>query len=365
MADLRRGWTTGACAAAAARAAFERRVTGRLPDPVAIDLPRGLRAAFPLAGTGAWVGVEKDAGDDPDATHGAVVRARLHTAPPGAGVRFRAGPGVGTVTLPGLPLAVGEPAINPGPRAIIAANLRTVADEYGLPADIEVEIGIENGEALALKTANARLGIVGGLSVLGTTGVIVPYSCAAWIHAVHRGVDVARAAGLDRIGAATGRGSEAALQALLDLPAHGMIDMGDFAGALLKYLRRRPVARLSLAGGFGKFSKLAAGHLDLHSGRTPVDIARLAAELRALGGPDASGAPSAGAVLELAGGLPLAQRIAERARETALAALAGGTDVDVRVFDRRGRLIGEAGVRPGSKPGCRDKAAVPAARADG
>ena len=196
------------------------------------------------------------------------------------GVRFRAGPGVGTITLPGLPLAVGEPAINPGPRAIVAGNLRTVADEYGLAADIEVEVGIQNGEALALKTANERLGIVGGLSVLGTTGIVIPYSCAAWIHAVHRGVDVARAAGLDHIGAATGRGSEAALQALLGLPAHAMIDMGDFAGALLKYLRRRPVARLSLAGGFGKLSKLAAGHLDLHSDRSAVDIPRLAAELR-------------------------------------------------------------------------------------
>ena len=345
MAELRRGWTTGACAAAAARAAYERLLTGRLPDPVAIDLPRGLRASFPLAETGEWVGVRKDAGDDPDATHGAIVRARLHPAPPGAGVRFRAGPGVGAVTLPGLPLAVGEPAINPGPRAIIAANLRAAADEYGLAADLEAEIGIEGGEALARGTANARLGIVGGLSVLGTTGVVIPYSCAAWIHAVHRGVDVARAAGLDHIGAATGRGSEAALQARLGLPDHAMIDMGDFAGALLNYLRRRPVARLSLAGGFGKLSKLAAGHPDLHSDRSAVDIPRLAAELKALGGPDASGAASAGAVLALAGGLPLAGRIAGQARETALAALAGGADVDVRVFDRRGRLIGEAGVR--------------------
>ena len=347
MTELRRGWTTGACAAAAARAACERLLTGRLPDPVAIDLPRGLKASFPLAETGEWIGVKKDAGDDPDATHGAVVRARLHPAPAGAGVRFRAGPGVGAVTLPGLPLAVGEPAINPGPRAIIAANLRAVADEYGLAADFEVEIGIEDGEALALRTANARLGIAGGLSVLGTTGVVIPYSCAAWIHAVHRGVDVARAAGLDHVGAATGRGSEAALQALLGLPDHGMIDMGDFAGALLKYLRRRPVARLSLAGGFGKLSKLAAGHLDLHSDRSAVDIPRLAAELRALGGPDAGAAASAGAVLALAGDLPLARRIAEQARETALAALAGGTEVDVRVFDRRGRLIGEAGVETG------------------
>ena len=281
------------------------------------------------------------------------MRARLHSAPAGAGIGFRAGPGVGTVTLPGLPLAVGEPAINPGPRAIVAANLRAIADEYGLAADLEVEIAIEDGAALALRTANARLGIQGGLSVLGTTGVVIPYSCAAWIHAVHRGVDVARAAGLDHVGAATGRGSEAALQALLGLPDHAMIDMGDFAGALLKYLRRRPVARLSLAGGFGKLSKLAAGHLDLHSDRAPVDIPRLASELKALGGPDAGEARSAGAVLALAGGLPLPPRNADPARDTAHAALAGGTEVDVRVIDRSGRVIGEAGLLPAPTASCR------------
>src|SRR5579884_943168 len=131
---------------------------------------------------------------------------------------------------------------------------------------------------------NARLGIVGGLSILGTTGIVVPYSCASWIHAIHRGIDVARAAGLDHIAAATGPTSERAVQRLYRLPEHALIDMGDFVGGTLKYLRRHPVPRLTLAGGFGKMAKLAAGHLDLHSARSEVDIAALADLLDELGG---------------------------------------------------------------------------------
>ena len=341
VAGLRRGWTTGACAAAAARAAYVRMLSGTPPDPVSVELPRGLRASFALdeVADDGWVGIVKDAGDDPDVTHGALIRARV--SPSEGGIRFRAGPGVGTVTLPGLPLPVGEPAINPGPRGIIAGNLRSVADDHGLSADLTVEIGIAGGEELARRTANPRLGIVGGLSVLGTTGVVVPYSCSAWIHAIHRGVDVALATGRRHVGAATGSVSEAALRARLGLDETAMIDMGDFAGGLLKYMRRRPVERLSLAGGFGKMSKLARGHLDLHSSRSRIDADWLRLELARLGG-DAADAASAGAVLARAGDLPLGSRIAGMARETALATLAGDTAVDVWVFDRAGRLVGHA-----------------------
>jgi cobalt-precorrin-5B (C1)-methyltransferase len=124
---------------------------------------------------------------------------------------------------------------------------------------------------------NARLGIVGGLSILGTTGIVVPYSCSSWIHSIQRGIDVARAAGLEHIAAATGATSESAVQHLYDLPQHALIDMGDFAGGVLKYLRSHPVERLTLAGGFAKFAKLAQGQLDLHSARSRVDIGALAA----------------------------------------------------------------------------------------
>ena len=237
---LRRGWTTGACACAASLAAATAWLTGRFPDPVTITLPKGQTPAFPLAleertEALARAGVVKDAGDDPDVTHGATVIA---TVRPADGLVFRAGEGVGMATKPGLPVAVGEPAINPVPRRLIAEHL----DALGAPHGWEVEIAIPGGEALAAQTWNPRLGIVGGLSILGTTGVVNPYSCAAWIHSIHRGIDVARADGLPHILAATGSTSEATARALHPaLPLHATIDMGDFAGGLLKYLRAHPV----------------------------------------------------------------------------------------------------------------------------
>ena len=244
---LRRGWTTGACAAGAARAAFEALLTGQFPDPVPVALPKGLRPEFALAthelgADFARAGIVKDAGDDPDVTHGALIVATVRLTPRGAGVSFKAGEGVGTVTRPGLPLPAGEPAINPAPRAMIRANLEEVAARLGAGADAIVEISVPGGERIAERTANGRLGILGGLSILGTTGIVIPYSCSAWIHSIHRGVDVARASGCLHIGAATGETSEAAIRALYGLPDHALIEMGDFVGGLLKYLREHPVA---------------------------------------------------------------------------------------------------------------------------
>ena len=180
-APLRRGWTTGACAAAAARAAFAALLTGDFPDPVAIRLPRGETPSFPLAlaehrDGSARAGIVKDAGDDPDVTHGALVIARVSHGPPGSGVVFRAGEGVGTVTRAGLPLPPGEPAINPAPRRMIKAAIGELARMYGLAGDAIVEISIPGGEKIAERTLNGRLGIVGGLSIIGTTGIVVPYS---------------------------------------------------------------------------------------------------------------------------------------------------------------------------------------------
>ncbi|MBM3566710.1 MAG: cobalt-precorrin-5B (C(1))-methyltransferase, partial [Alphaproteobacteria bacterium] len=278
---LKSGWTTGACAAAAAKAAFVALKSGVFPDPVSIRLPKDRIQAFELARTQrdagfALAGVVKDAGDDPDVTHGALIMARVAPGAPGAGISFHAGAGVGTVTRPGLPIPPGEPAINPGPRAMIADNIQDAARDLSAAPDVTVTISVPGGAALAEKTLNGRLGIMGGISILGTTGVVVPYSCSAWIHAIHQGVDVARAAGLSHIAAATGRTSEDAARKMLNLPETALIEMGDFAGGLLKYLRRHPVTRLSLAGGFGKMAKLAQGHMDLHSARSRLDLGKLA-----------------------------------------------------------------------------------------
>jgi len=353
---LRRGWTTGACATAAASAAYHALLGGEFPDPVVVALPKGQRPAFALAQEElgqdfARAAVVKDAGDDPDVTHGALVVATLRRNQRGDGVTFKAGPGVGKVTLPGLPVPPGEPAINPGPRAMMRAAMAEIAGEYGDTGDIEIEISVPGGEDLAAKTWNPRLGIVGWLSILGTTGIVVPYSCSAWIHSIHSGIDVACAGGIPHVAGCTGSTSERVVQAHLGLPDTAMLDMGDFAGGLLKYLRRRPLARLTIGGGFAKLTKLAAGHLDLHSGRSQVDMDWLADRLIEAGGTQdlaaaARTANTANQVLNMAqtGGIALGDLIARYARAKALDVL--GSDsamvVDVLIVDRAGEIVGRA-----------------------
>ena len=275
---LKRGWTTGACATAAAKAACAALLTGEFPDPVEITLPGGQRVAFALAQWDlrdgeAMAGIVKDAGDDPDVTHGALVVATVRRGKPGSGVTFARGAGVGLVTRPGLPIPPGEPAINPVPRKMIAAAIAEVAGEN---ADFEVEISVPDGEMMAQKTLNPRLGILGGISILGTTGIVIPYSCSSWIHSIHRGIDVARAMGFTHVSGATGNASEAAAQRLHGLHEVQLIDMGDFVGGMLKYIRDHPVPRVTIAGGVAKMTKLAQGMLDVHSKRGMADLDALA-----------------------------------------------------------------------------------------
>ena len=355
---LRTGFTTGACATGASQAAFQALLTGVFPDPVTVRLPKGYEARFALAETALAEGVAraaivKDAGDDPDVTHGALIRAEVRRLPVGQGVRFAAGEGVGTVTLPGLPVAVGEPAINPVPRRLMTEAINALAAQHGATPDAEITISIPGGARLAERTLNARLGIVGGLSILGTTGIVIPYSCSAWIHSIERGIDVARALGLKHIAGSTGRTSEAAVKALYDLPETALIEMGDFAGGMLKYLRRHPAERVTIAGGPAKLAKLAAGHLDLHSKRSRSDSRGLSA-LAAEAGLDSAlvraieGTNSVAQALALAGdtGPVLVAAIASKARAAALDVLGTARSsiaLDVVVVDREGRLIGRAG----------------------
>jgi cobalt-precorrin-5B (C1)-methyltransferase len=351
---LRRGWTTGTCATAAARAAFEALITGHFPDPVSVTLPRGGRPAFALAMQKrredfARAGIVKDAGDDPDVTHGALVIATVRLLPAGSGVVFKAGEGVGTVTRAGLPIPPGEPAINPVPRAMMRQAIEEAAAMLGVTADLEIEISIPGGDDLAKRTLNGRLGIVGGLSILGTTGIVVPFSCAAWIATIHRGIDVARAEGLDHIGGATGATSEEAVRKLHDLSEVALIDMGDFVGGMLKYLRAHPVRRVTIAGGFAKMTKLAQGMLDLHSKRGEIDRVRLARFVAEAGADEAMIASVAGAntaleVLERtrAAGLDVAAIVAGNAWMIAANVLQRGDILlDIAIFDRQGGLLAQ------------------------
>ncbi len=349
---LRRGWTTGACATAATRAALTALLGGDFPDPVEITLPRGETPAFALAleerGDGwARAGIVKDAGDDPDVTHGALIIATVRHGKTGAGVTFSAGDGVGMVTRPGLPIPPGEPAINPVPRKMMRETATAVADEFGVPADVDIEISVPGGQDLAQKTWNPRLGIEGGISILGTTGIVRPFSCSAWIHAIQSGIDVARAEGLTHLAGATGSTSEAAVKKFHGLDDLALIDMGDFVGGMLKYLRTRPVARITIAGGFAKMTKFAQGRLDLHSGRSQVDFEWLAERLEDAGGnPDlcaaARHANTALEVLEAAQthSLDIAGIVANHALDVAGSTLRNDEiKADIVVIDRQGTVI--------------------------
>lgn len=354
--ELRRGWTTGTCAAAAAKAAACALVHGEFPALVEVLLPGGQRPGFALAAQETGQGfaratVVKDAGDDPDVTHGAAISATLRHRPAGSGIAFRAGPGVGTVTRPGLPLAPGEPAINPVPRSMIAQALKEACGTE----DFEVEISVENGEELAQRTLNPRLGILGGISILGTTGIVIPFSCSAWIHSIWRGIDVARAAGLSHVLGATGNASEKAGQVLHGLPEIALIDMGDFVGGMLKYLRKHPVEKVTIAGGVAKMTKLAQGMLDVHSKRGLADLAALAA-LAGEGGcanpalcEAIAGANTVAHAFALAreAGCDLGALVAARAWQSAARALdQPEIALEILVFDREGALRGRAGFAP-------------------
>ncbi len=344
---LRFGWTTGACATAAAKAAWTGLCTGSIPTTITITLPKGQRPVFTIvhAQIGAdWAQatVEKDAGDDPDVTHGALITVRMERAPIGSGITFQAGEGVGTITKPGLPIPVGDPAINPVPRRMIDEAITEVSAEYGAPLDACVTISVENGAALALKTWNPRLGIIGGISILGTTGIVRPFSCSAWIASIHRGIDVAVATEAQHVVGATGATSEGYVRTLYNLPDSAYLDMGDFVGGLLKYLRRHPVPRITIAGGPGKMTKLAQGALDLHSKRSQVDLETLA---RRAGMPDITRANTALEAFGI-GGEALARIVCDDARVAVNNTLRGaGVEVETLIVGRKGEPLARSPFR--------------------
>lgn len=353
-APLRSGLTTGSCATATSLAAARLLLAGETNDAIDITLPKGksvqMRLEFcRLIADGAEAGTLKDAGDDPDVTHGALVSAqvRLIHEP---GVRFVAGEGVGTVTRPGLVLGVGEPAINPVPRRMMAEHLTQLAHEVGYGGGFEVTVCVEKGSELALKTMNPRLGILGGLSILGTSGIVRPFSCAAYIASIHQGIDVARTNGYQHIAACTGNASEDTMRRVYQIPDIALIEMGDFVGAVLKHLRKTPVERLSVCGGFGKISKLAAGHMDLHSRHSSIDLAQVARWAADVGADaelqqricEANTSQQALAMAS-AVGIALGDAVCQHALNFARSVVPAQVQVEVFAIDRQGGIVGHAG----------------------
>ncbi len=284
---LRTGWTTGACAAAAAKAAATALVTQRPQRSVEIGLPSGRRVAFAVDACEcrpAWAEavVVKDAGDDPDVTHGAHLTATVSWAAH-PGVELDGGVGVGVVTKPGLGLEIGGPAINPVPRMMIIQAVGEAAD----PArrGLRVVISVPEGERMARKTTNARLGIIGGISILGTTGIVRPFSTASWRASVEQAVAVLAAQGGEVLVLCTGGRTEKGAMALLpELPEACFVEVGDFTGAALRQAARGGIARIIFAGMAGKLSKLAGGVLMTHYTRSKVPTALLADITTAVGG---------------------------------------------------------------------------------
>jgi cobalt-precorrin-5B (C1)-methyltransferase len=283
---LRTGWTTGTCASAAAKAATMLLMTGEPPRWVDVALPSGRRVTFAvdesgLDGDTARAVVVKDAGDDPDVTHGAHLTATVRWKA-GDGVSLAAGVGVGTVTRPGLGLDVGGPAINPVPRAMITQAVAEVAGERG----VEVVISVPEGERMARKTTNRRLGILGGISILGTTGIVRPFSTASWRASVMQAVQVAAAQHETTIVLCTGGRTEAGAVALLpSLPEVCFVEVGDFTGAALRVAASHGMSQVVFVGMIGKLTKLAAGVLMTHYTRSTVDTGLLGEITRSVGAP--------------------------------------------------------------------------------
>jgi cobalt-precorrin-5B (C1)-methyltransferase len=287
---LRTGWTTGTCASAAARAATLLLTTG-LPQPVVeVALPSGNRVGFPtercelLRPGRAEAVVVKDAGDDPDVTHGAHLTATVSWSDT-AGVHLHGGVGVGVVTKPGLGLDVGGPAINPVPRQMITQAVSEAHDPS--VRGLDVTISVPDGEQRARKTTNGRLGILGGISILGTTGIVRPFSTASWRASVEQAVAVASAQGAKTIVLCTGGRTEKGAMALLpELPEVCFIEVGDFTGAALRRAVEGGMERAVFVGMAGKLTKLAAGVLMTHYTRSRIDTGVLADITRAVGGPE-------------------------------------------------------------------------------
>jgi cobalt-precorrin-5B (C1)-methyltransferase len=281
---LRTGWTTGTCASAAAKAAARLLVDGPPPPEwVEVGLPSGRRVTFAVERAGlvepaaAEAVVVKDAGDDPDVTHGAHLTATVAWRD-GSGVELAGGEGVGVVTKPGLGLPVGGPAINPVPRAMITQAVTEVVGDRG----VRVVISVPDGERMARKTTNRRLGVLGGISILGTTGIVRPFSTASWRASVVQAVQVAAAQGERTVVLCTGGRTEKGAMALLpDLAEGCFIEVGDFTGAALRMAAERGVTRVVFVGMVGKLTKLASGVLMTHYTRSTVDtklLGRITAE---------------------------------------------------------------------------------------
>ncbi|KNB73259.1 cobalt-precorrin-5B (C(1))-methyltransferase [Brevibacillus reuszeri] len=363
---LRHGYTTGSCATATTKAALIALITQEQQSEATIRLPIGEEVTFQMEGCEftsekATAGTIKDGGDDPDATHGALILSTVEwTDEPG--IILDGGIGVGRVTKPGLPVSIGEAAINPVPRKMIRETAQAVLDEYEIECGIKIVISVPAGEEIAKKTLNGRLGILGGISILGTRGIVVPFSTSAYKASVAQAVNVAKEAGCDHIVLSTGGKSESfGIATYPELTEEAFVEMGDFVGFSLTQCKRKQMKKVTLVGMMGKFSKVAQGVMMVHSKSAPVDFGFLAQMARDAGASQETideilGANTASQVGDLMADTPAFFEImCENCCRAALKEVGGGIAVETIIITMKGSLLGRVTIDDTDNESDRDR----------
>ncbi|MFD2368978.1 cobalt-precorrin-5B (C(1))-methyltransferase [Brevibacillus sp. GCM10020057] len=348
---LRHGYTTGSCATAATKAALLALITQEPQREVTIRLPIGDEVTFQLESCEfnekqATTATIKDGGDDPDATHGALIVSTVEWRDE-PGIVLDGGVGVGRVTKPGLPVPIGEAAINPVPRKMIREAAQAVLDQYEIKRGIKIVISVPAGEEIAKKTLNGRLGILGGISILGTRGVVVPFSTAAYKASVAQAVNVAKQAGCEHIVLSTGGKSELfGMEMYPQLSEEAFVEMGDFVGFSLQQCKRKQMKKVTLVGMMGKFSKVAQGVMMVHSKSAPVDFGFLAGLAEQAGAADervaqVREANTAAQVGDLMADTPaFFAKLCESCCRAALQEVGGGMEIETMIITMKGALLG-------------------------
>ncbi|EMT53211.1 cobalt-precorrin-5B (C(1))-methyltransferase [Brevibacillus borstelensis] len=352
---LRHGYTTGSCATAATKAALTALITQQEQREATIRLPIGQDVSFQTEScefdaVSATAGIIKDGGDDPDATHGALIISTVSWLDE-PGIVLDGGIGVGRVTKPGLPVPIGEAAINPVPRKMIRETAQAVLDEHGIERGIKIVISVPAGEEIAKKTLNGRLGIIGGISILGTRGIVVPFSTSAYKASVAQAINVAQKMGCRHIVLSTGGKSEQfGMTQYPELPEEAFVEMGDFVGFALKQCKLKGIEKVTLVGMMGKFSKVAQGVMMVHSKSAPVDFGFLAQLVREAGAPEAlveeaRGANTASQVGDMMAEYPLFfEKLCESCSRAGLREVGGGMEIETMLITMKGTLLGKVTV---------------------
>jgi len=352
---MRQGYTTGACSTAATKAALIALITGEAQEEATIHLPVGRDATFTMENCEIGdntVSVEtiKDAGDDPDATHKARIVSTVSWTD-SSGIILDGGIGVGRVTKPGLPVPVGEAAINPVPRKMLMTVIQETLQEFEIDRGVKVIISVPDGEEIAKKTLNGRLGIIGGISILGTRGIVVPFSSSAYMASIVEAISVAKACGCDHLVLTTGGRSEKyAMQQFPELPEEAFIEMGDFVGFSLKQCKKQGIEKVSLVGMMGKFSKLAQGAMMVHSKGSSVDFDFLAEIARCAGAPEeliieitrANTASQVGEMMAEANHHEFFNKLCEACCQQSFKHIKGGVKIETTIYTLKGQLLGRA-----------------------